>query len=180
MIGAITSMAPVAGAMSAMGGALGPAGGVLSSMNPFDLRTIDVAYMFTVLINGLPVGEFHAVDGLSRSVTTEEYYEGGRNHQPLNLIKHGKYADLTLKWGLVQRGYFFNWMSEVQAGYRFRRDLVIMMQDRMLLPTRVFTIIGAYPVEWTSAPLDGQNSNVPVETLKLKYHSLDMVARHVV
>lgn len=178
MIGAITSQPAVAAAMSgAMGG---PVGGVLSSLNPFDLRTIDVGYMFSVLVKGIPVGEFHSIEGLSRSVDTEPYYEGGRNDTPLNLIKQGKYGDLTLKWGLVQRGWMYNWMSDVKPGKRFRKDILILMQDRMLLPTRGYLIIGAYPVEWTAPTMDAQNSNVPTETLKLKFHSLSMVARHVI
>jgi phage tail-like protein len=173
MMGAVSTLAAGAGVTM-------PGSGILASMNPFDLRTIDVGYMFTVLVNAIPVGEFHAVEGISRSIPTEEYYEGGRNEQPLNFIKPGKYSDITLKWGLVQRGWMYNWMTDVKEGKRFRRDLVILMQDRMLIPTRVFGIIGAFPVEWSSPTMDGQGSNVPIETLKLRFHTMTMVARHVI
>lgn len=173
MMGAVSTLAAGAGLTL-------PGSGLLASLNPFDLRTIDVGYMFTVMVNAIPVGEFHAVEGITRTIPTDEYFEGGRNEQPLNFIKAGKYGDLTLKWGLVQRGWMFNWMAEVQAGTRFRRDLIILMQDRMLLPTRVFSITGAFPVEWTSPTMDASNSNVPIETLKLRYHSVTMVARHVI
>ena len=44
----------------------------------------------------------------------------------------------------------------------------------------VFGIIGAFPVEWTSPTMDGQGSNVPIETLKLRFHTMTMVARHVI
>jgi phage tail-like protein len=149
-------------------------------MNPFDLRTIDVCHNFAVFIGGLPVGEFHAVEGLTRSVETKAVSEGGRFEQQVHMIKQHTFGELTLKWGLVQRGYMYNWMEEVKPGNRFRRDLVIMLQDRMLIPTRVFSIIGAFPTEWTSPNMDAQSSIVPVETLKLRYHSMEMVARHVI
>ena len=188
MIGGLTTMLPGVGAalgdsvrnVASALGAPSSLAGALAGMNPFDLRTIDVCHNFAVFIGGVPVGEFHAVEGLTRTIETKPVSEGGRFDQQVHMIKQHTYGELTLKWGLVQRGYMYNWMEEVKPGNRFRRDLVIMLQDRMLIPTRVFSIIGAFPTEWTSPNMDAQSSNVPVETLKLRYHSMEMVARHVI
>ena len=68
----------------------------------------------------------------------------------------------------------YEWIHAVEIGKKFRRDLIISQLDRLGSPLRVFTLDGAFPVEWKAPALDATNSNVPVEELTLVFDGLKM------
>lgn len=138
-------------------------------------RSADVAFNFSVLVDDGQIGDFMAVEGLTRSVEPYDYQEGGKNDGPRRLHGQAKWGDVVLKSGYMNLSYMYDWATAVEVGGDFRREVVIMQQSRQGVPVRVFALSGAWPMEWKASNLDSGNSNVPVEELRLAVDSISLV-----
>lgn len=138
-------------------------------------RSIDVAFNFSVLIDDGQIGDFMAVEGLSRSVKSYDYQEGGKNDGPRRLQGEASWGDVVLKSGYMNLSYLYDWANKVENNGDFRREVVIMQQTRNGKPLRVYALSGAWPLEWKTQNLDSGNSNVPVEEVKLAVDSITLV-----
>lgn len=138
-------------------------------------RPVDIAFLFRVMwLEGI-LGDFQAVEGMSRAVELYEYQEGGKNdgkHVLPGPVKHGK---LVLKTGEMNLSLLYDWCKMVELGEDFRRDMLIMQMTRKGIPLRIFAVTDAWPVEWKGANLDAGQSAVPIEELHLVYNDLYMV-----
>ncbi|MBK7761405.1 MAG: phage tail protein [Deltaproteobacteria bacterium] len=137
-------------------------------------RPADIGFLFRVRGPSGVIGDFQSVEGLSRSIEVLEYAEGARNGGMRVFpgpIKHGR---VTLKSGIMSSPLLYEWIHAVEVGKKFSRDLIISQLDRLGVPLRVFTLDGAFPVEWKAPALDATNSNVPVEELTLVFDGLKM------
>lgn len=137
-------------------------------------RPIDIAFLFRVLGDSGLLGDFQSVEGFSRAIDAYEYQEGGRNQSVHVLPGPAKQGRLSLQWGLMDRSALYDWGRAVEVGASFRQDLTIMQLTRRGMPLRVYTVTGAWPVEWRGAPLDASQSQVPIEELKLAYDDIQM------
>lgn len=138
-------------------------------------RSADIAFNFSVLVDDGQIGDFMAVEGLTRTVDAFDYQEGGKNDGPRRLQGQAKWGDVVLKSGYLNLSYMYDWANAVEVGGDFRREVVIMQQNRAGQPTRVYALSGAWPMEWKAANLDSGNSNVPVEELRLAVDSISLV-----
>lgn len=138
-------------------------------------RSIDVGYQFEVRVaDDGEVGNFQAVEGLTRTTDVYEYVEGGRNQNVHQLPGQTKLGEITLKWGWMSLSWLYDWSQKVEIGSSFRKDLIITQLDRQGRPLRVYTISGAWPTSWTGAALDASGSQVPVEEIKLRFNKLKL------
>ena len=134
-----------------------------------------IAHNFQVILGGDIIGDFYGVDGLGKSIGAMPYKELGRL-VPMQLIDHGSYSNVILKWGRMDRNLLWRWMQEVEFGGQFRKDLVIMQLTRSKFPTRTFVVAGAFPVRWSGGTMDSNSTTIAVEEIELAYHALEMVA----
>lgn len=139
-------------------------------------RDADITFNFTLLIDGLPWGDFYAVETFNRSIEVTTYKELGKNDAPHELIGTGANGHIVLKWGLMNRGALWDWMDEVKVTKSFRKDVLIMQMTRGKVPVRTFSLKGAWPVRWTGANLDAMSSTTAVEEIELSYRELDVTA----
>lgn len=155
-----------------------PAGGGATTNKPVPVRNgprpVDIAFLFRVRSDDGVIGDFQAVEGLSHTIEVKEYPEGGRNHGAQVLFGPAKQGRLTLKSGIMTSRYLYAWLRSVQLGRSFRRDLMVTQLTRAGDPLRVFTLEGAWPVEWKAPPLDATQSSIPVEELVLVFDALNM------
>ena len=138
-------------------------------------RPIDIAFLFRVVSGAGAFGDFQAVLGLGQSIDAYEYQEGGKNDGQHVLPGPVKLGRITLKWGMMDRSALYDWCASVQLGKSFRQDLLIMQLTRAGVPLRIYVITGDWPVEWTGAELDANQSTVPIEEIQLAYSSLELV-----
>ena len=136
----------------------------------------DITFLFQVVFGSLEIGDFQTVENIQKSVEVYSYQEGGRNHSPLLLPGPAKYGELTLKWGFMDRTTLWEWIEAVQIGGDFKRDIMIVHLTRRLMPHRIYTLTGAWPIEWSGANLDVNDNKIPVESIKLVYDSLSLEA----
>ncbi len=135
-------------------------------------RDADITYNFSVLVEGMVIGDFMAVETLNRSIEVVPYKELGKNDAPHELIGTGNLGHVVLKWGLMNRGALWDWMKEVEVKGDFRRDVLIMHLTRSQIPVRTFVLKGAWPVRWSGANLDALSSTTAVEEIELSYKKL--------
>lgn len=139
----------------------------------FGLAEADITYNFMVLVDFQPIGEFQAIDGITRAVETEAIPEGGRNYGPHIKIKQGAEMSVVLKWGMTDRGFMWKWMDAVQVGKEFRQEVLIVQFNRMMVPVRRFVLMGAFPRRVSSAALDSSGSTMAVDEVELVYDQLN-------
>ncbi len=137
-------------------------------------RELDVAFNFRVMSDEGSIGDFQAVDGLQKQVQVLEYQEGGKNDGPHVLTGPAKWGKVSLRWGLMNWEYLYEWAMEVEVGGDFRRDITVLQLDRQGNPIRTYVISGAWPIEWNGAGLDSSVSQIPIEEVKLVCDSITL------
>lgn len=153
-------------------------------------RDADITFNFTVLVGGIPLGDFYAVETIQRSVEPFVYKELGKNDAPRELMGIGGHGHVVLKWGLMNRSSLWDWMNEVKPpgekpsggllsslmASSWRRDVLVMQMTRGKIPVRTYNFRGAFPVRWSGASLDADTSAKAVEELELSYQGIEVNA----
>ena len=137
-------------------------------------------FNFVVSVGTRALGDFRSVEGIRYDMPTQKVYEGGRNHSPHILpyskeAPAGSWGKVTLKWGTPVWSMLYDWMSAVQVGHFFRRDVFILQLNRAGWPTRIMRLHKAFPVAWSAANLDTSTSQPGLESLELMFESFKMV-----
>lgn len=118
---------------------------------------------------------FQEVDGLSVTVETEDYKEGGENRFTHALPVRTKYTDLSLKRGLLLDSGITEWVKAALEKFDFEpMDLIVTLLNEEHTPMASWNIVSAIPLEWTIAPFNAEEGKVVIETLKLKYQYFNM------
>lgn len=127
-------------------------------------------FKFVVEIQGLQVGGFSEVSGLQSETEVEEYREGGNNLHFHKLAKATKYGNLILKRGLVDSPALWNWRQEVISGVINRKQVTVILQDRLGQEKWRWVFEEAYPVKWSSTDLNATGNTIAVESVELAHH----------
>jgi phage tail-like protein len=157
--GAALGLTWAAGAASIWGPAIPP-------LQPF------TTFNFAVEVEGLLVGGFTQVDGLSGNVEVEEYREGGVNGYVHKLPGRTSFGNLELRYGLTGVGMLWDWFAATTEGSIQRRNGTVMLLDRRRIPVMWWNFRNALPVRWTGPSFDAGNDTIGVESLELTHEGL--------
>jgi phage tail-like protein len=135
-------------------------------------RPADIAFLFHILVDSEPVGDFLLVEGIGRKRAVVPHVEGGRNHAPHVLIGAPSHQEVTLRWGMMERTALWAWADQVDVGAPFRRDVDVLQLTRDGRLQRTYRLIGAWPIEWAGPTFDATESRIPVESLKLVFDAM--------
>ena len=132
------------------------------------------AYNFVLDIQGVQSGYFADVSGLSVSVETIEYREGGGAPAVRKLPGRVKYGDVTLKWGMSESRELWDWLMATTQGTFERRDVsvILLKPDGQQEETR-WNLFNTYPSDWRGARLEAMGDQVAIETLTLAVERLE-------
>lgn len=131
---------------------------------------VEVGFFFKVVVDGLPtLGDFLEIEPLTYRFEPFKAPEGGFNHSPYALFGQPEWGRIVLRWGLMDRTAFWDWIALVKVGSVFRKNGAIYQYPRTEggAPLRTYSFTGAWPVEWSGPGLSALNSEIPVETLTL-------------
>ena len=138
---------------------------------------IPVGYRFqvTFLVTGLipnPIDvAFRKVSGLSQSVSTENYHEGGVNDATLKLPTKVDYENLVLERGLAGltplTGEFILSLSLFKF---YTSNVIITLLDEGGSPTKAWLLLKAYPVKWSVSEFDADSSQLVIDHMELAYN----------
>jgi phage tail-like protein len=141
-----------------------------------------VGFMFTVEVSppSLPVpnatstvGGFSDVSGLNFETEVETLRVGGINDTEWMLAGASKFPTrLTLKRGLADRSFFWDWYLAITKGQIVRRELTIAMRDSNRQGLHSWSFKAACPVKWTGPELRASNSAIGFESIELVHRGL--------
>jgi phage tail-like protein len=119
---------------------------------------------------------FREVSGLTVSVDTEDFVEGGENRFVHSLPVRTKYSDLELKRGLLVGSMIVKWVKDAVEKFQFVPiSLTVSLLNETHTPLMAWRIVNAYPVEWSVDSFNAEESKIVVETLKLKYQYFNTI-----
>ena len=134
-----------------------------------------LSFHFLVEIEGLVIGGFNEVTGLTVEVEIEEYREGGLNAYVHKLAGPARYPNnLVLKHGLTDSDTLWNWHQGVASGNIQRRNGSIILLDSAGEEQWRWNFVDAYPVRWVGPDLRAGSAEVAIETLELVHRGLSV------
>lgn len=132
-----------------------------------------VGYNFLVEVNGLVVGGFREVQGLSAEIKVTELAEGGENGFIHHLPGETRYPNLVLSRGLTDIDALWAWFDEVSRGIIKRRNITILLLDLERNPAMWWEVSDALPVKWRGPQLSAVGgTEVAIEALELVHRGL--------
>lgn len=123
------------------------------------------AYNFEIEINGVNVGAFKSIKGLSCTIEVAEFQNGSdlrkrkRPGQP-------KYGDITLEKGYIANKELEDWWNNTINGKYDRRDISIILRDNMQNEVVRWNCYECFPISWELSAFDGKGNDLVTETLK--------------
>lgn len=142
-------------------------------------RTADPPFVgrFTFSVDGVEIGAFTEVSGLSVEVDVEELTEGGQNQFVHKLPGRMTWPNLVLKAGVTQADPLFAWFAKSSgdgfagAGNKLERTTgAVTVFDAAGSPVREWKFAGAYAVRWSGPTLAASSTDLAVEELEIAHH----------
>lgn len=113
---------------------------------------------------------FQAVSGLSIEYDTESFKEGGENRFEHKLPVRSKYADLSLKRGMLTDSKVIEWCMKAFVNREFKPVQVnVLLLNEKHDAIKRWEVIDAWPKKWSVSDLNAQENSVVVETLDMAY-----------
>lgn len=139
-----------------------------------------VSFHFKVEFNGISSQEkdvqFQSVSGLSVSIETEEFAEGGENRFKHTFPVRSKFPNLVLKRGMVTDSQLIKWCRNAIENFQFEPvDLTIKLLNENHEPLMTWNVVHVYPVKWDVADFNAEESKVAIETIELAYNYFRLV-----
>jgi phage tail-like protein len=133
------------------------------------------AHRFMVELDGMLVGGFSEVSGLSVQTELEEYFEGGLNHYAHRLPKQTRFEPLVLKRGVTVSNELWSWYADVIGGTIVRKSGSVIMYNEHYAELRRWNFYDAYPYKWSGPAWNAAESTIAVETIELVHNGLKAV-----
>lgn len=130
-------------------------------------------YGFLVEFEGLIVGGFAEVTGLTLEIEGEPFREGGVNGYMQRLAGPARHpANLVLRRGITDSDALWSWQADVAAGKVTRRNGSIILLDDAGDEARRWNVREALPVRWVGPELRASQAAVAIEALELAHRGL--------
>ena len=133
-------------------------------------------FNYKVEIDGLEAGGFSEVTGFDASIDVIEYREGDMTQTPIKVPGLKKYGNITLKQGLVDSMFLYEWMTAGLEGDVERKTLTITLLDIAGSPAASWQIINAWPVKYTAPDFNATSSEVAIESLEIAHEGMTRVS----
>ncbi|ALG11448.1 phage tail protein [Kibdelosporangium phytohabitans] len=142
--------------------------------NPVRKTDPPFAGQFVFKVDGLTIGTFLEVSGLSVQIDTEELVEGGQNQFTHKLPKQMKWPNLVLKRGITESNTLFDWFAKCSgeglesAGNKIeRRHGSVELKDSTGNVVRSWDFTEAFPVKWSGPKLAATSKDLATEELEV-------------
>ena len=113
---------------------------------------------------------FQSVSGLAIEYDTESFKEGGENRFEHKLPVRTKYADLSLKRGMLTDSKVIEWCLKAFENREFRpAQINVLLLNENHQPIKRWEVIDAWPKKWSVSDLNSQENGLVIETLDLAY-----------
>lgn len=131
-----------------------------------------LAHSFTVEIDGIIVGGFTEVTGLTAKVDVWPVPQGGQNRYTEQRIAGSKPENLVLKRGITTADMLWLWHQDVMSGKIVRHSGSIVLMTKDLAELWRWNFRDAFPVKWVGPSLRADQSAVAVEQIELVHRGI--------
>jgi phage tail-like protein len=143
----------------------------------FLIALLDTSSTFSAIksgVMGLALGGFSECSGLESTLETTEYLEGGVNDRVHRFPTRFNYTNIVLKRGVGFGEDLWLWHQEFVEGEGKRRDGLIILQNEMKIPIKIWTFSRGLPVKWTGPTFNATASEISIETLEIAHEKLEL------
>ena len=133
-----------------------------------------IAARFCIDIDNFLVGVFTGCTGLTGDIEVETYQEGGLNDYEHKLPGRAKYGNVTLKGGVFNAVYLWEWFHSVAAGKVERRDVSVVMYKQNEEEALRWNLSSAYPVKWQGPDFAAGDTNASVHSVELAHRGVTL------
>jgi phage tail-like protein len=133
------------------------------------------AFNFRVEVDGLTVGSFSEVSGLSSDGDAVDYREG--TDLPLNvrkLIGLRKYSNLTLKRGYTTNRELWDWYTNIVNGVQDRRNGSIILMDEQRNDVMSWDFENAWINKIEAPSFKASGNEIAIESVELVHEGLTL------
>jgi len=132
---------------------------------------------FLFEVDGLEIGQFSEVNGLTVEVQVETVEEGGENQFAHKLPGRMSWPNITLKRGVIQSDNLFAWLKETSGeGYASRGNklerrtaaITLLALDGSRL--RAWNLADAFAVKWSGPSFTATPNGAATEELEIAHH----------
>jgi phage tail-like protein len=124
-----------------------------------------------------PDAGFQEVSGIGMEVAIAEYRNGNdRENQVRKIPGLTKYANVTLKRGIIGSLSLYSWLDQTRNGdLGGARTVIIQLQSEDHTQTvQTWKLLRARMIKHVSGPLNAKGTDVAMEELVLAYERLEM------
>lgn len=156
------------------------------------IKDVYRGYKFSVKIAGFDRASFQKVTGMKSSVEVVEYREGNMPDRMEKFAGMMTYDAVTLERGISHDDDFRKWMEQTcdvingspldpvaasrlakgDFGDSYRKDVTITLHDKKGMPVKQYTLLGAFPSEYTVGDFDATSNDVVISSLVLQHHGI--------
>lgn len=120
--------------------------------------------------------QFQSVSGLTIDLETEEIAEGGQNHFKHKLPVRTSFSNLVLTRGMLKNSGVIAWVKAALEGFQIVPiNLTVKLLDENHEPLQTWSIVNAYPVQWSIGDFNAEESSLVIETLELTYNYFKII-----
>lgn len=136
-----------------------------------------LANRFLLEVDGVEIGVFKSVSGLSVSIDTQDLPEGGENGYIHKLPGRMSWPNLVFKRGVTDGDALFGWINKTSgSGFssahnkltRHTGAVTVIGYDGSRL--RSYQLSDVFPVRWTGPTFDAESNAVLEEELEITHH----------
>lgn len=143
----------------------------------FLITLLDTSSDFNLLksaATSLVLGGFSECSGLESTLETHDYLEGGVNDRVHRFPTRFSYTNIVLKRGVGFGEDLWLWHQEFVEGKGKRRDGLIILQNELKVPIKIWTFSRGLPVKWTGPTLNATASEISIESLEIAHEKLEL------
>jgi phage tail-like protein len=122
------------------------------------------------------LGGFTECSGLTTSIETEDYRQGGQNDRVLHFPTRITYENIRLSHGVGLLDELWNWHHGFVTGKGTRKDGVIVLQDDHHIPLKAWIFRRGIPIQLVGPTLNASQSLVAIEQVTIQHEGLDLVS----
>jgi phage tail-like protein len=145
----------------------------------FQIVLVDSSSLLGKIQTGLQaagMGGFSECGGLEMTLQVEEYREGGNNGTVRKFPTRVTWANIRLKRGVTLSDDLWNWHYGFVEGRGKRRDGVIILQNDLHIPVKIWAFSRGLPVKWSGPAMDAGQSRVAIEELEIAHEGLQLLS----
>ena len=139
------------------------------------------AYNFEVVVTGISddggsaKGSFKEVSGLEAEVEVIEYRTGSQKDNTVRKLPGlTKFANITLKRGIIGDLTFWNWLLSAMRGNVQRASVSVILLDEKRNPVMRWNFVRAWPCKWAASMLNAKCNEAAIEILEICHEGMEI------